>query len=410
MAPNNFKVAAIALALLLISGLAGLAYNLSGEKDALSATLEKSNQANTNLSVRIAELEGRLTVLDSQKDALIAQVAQLASERDSARAEVEDANAAILALNSTVSRQSGKIESLVLDINSTKKSLDDFERQINESAEWFKNNSNITAVRQFREMQNQLDAFCIDVYGDTCRVKLSCPRLVNHEYSQFEYIADSSLFGKADKLQSLQEFADNRGGDCEDYSLAVKAELNFLVQKCNGRGLNKIQFEPVVVEQGQRYTIKNDIYSDPPVTWYYDNTKGLQLPLDYSNYHIVCGTFAVGTSINGTTVLGGHCLLGFSKTKIANSSDIYPAISDSYFVEPQNGYAIDTTGYVKPQSGQSYPADFRSTTASIWAIITGDDFYIYSQQDDGTWRWRGYKDIFGQTEEIRASLEKIIAG
>lgn len=407
---DSIRIAAIVLLLLLISGLGGLAYTLSGEKDALALALEKSGQANANLSAAIALLEGQLTVLDSQKAALIAQVAQITTERDSARAQVDDANAQILTLNSTVSRQTGKIESLVADINATKKTLDDFEKQINASTSWFSNNSNITKVMQFREMQNQLSAFCIDVYGDTCRIKLSCPRLVNDEYSQFEYITDSSLFGKADKLQSLQEFADNRGGDCEDYSLAVKAELNYLVQKCNERGLTKIEYEPVEIAQGQRYIIKQDTYSNPPVTWFYENSKGTQLPLNYSNYHVVCGTFAVGLSTNGTVVLGGHCLLGFSKIRIANSSDIYPAISDAYFVEPQTGYAVDTTGYVKPQSGQAHADDFRSTQASIWAIITGDDFYVYSQQDNGTWVWRGYKDIYGQTEGIRASLERIISG
>ena len=407
---DNKRIAATTTILLLIFGLAGLTYTLAGEKDAIAAALQSSNRMNTNLSAQIAQLEGQQKILESQKSGLVAQVAQITAERDAARRQVEQANASILALNSTVSAQTGKIASLVLNINATKKSLDDFEGQINASMSWFKDNTNITQVRQFREMQNQLNLFCIDAYGDTCRIKLSCPRLVNDKYSQFEYKTDESLFGKADKLQSLQEFADNRGGDCEDYSLAVKAELNFLVQKCSERGLKKIEFEPVTYASGQKYVIKDDTYSTPPVTWYYDDAKAVPLPLNYSNYQVVCGTFAFGTSTNGTVVLGGHCLLGFSKTRISNSSDIYPAISDSYFVEPQSGYLTDTTGYVKPQTGQMLAADFRNTQASIWAIITGDDFYIYSQADDGTWRWRGYKDIYGNTEAIRASLEKIISG
>gem|GEM_PF-1419124 len=407
---DNIQVAAITILLLVISGLAGVAYNLSGEKDALAASLLEGNRTNANLSAQIVQLEGQRKILESQKAALVAQVAQITAERDAARAQATDAETAILKLNSTVSQQTGKIESLVSDINATRKSLDDFERQINESTAWFSNNSDILAVGQFREMKNQLDLFCIDAYGDTCRIKLSCPRLVNDEYSQFSYLTDSSLFGKEDKLQSLQEFADNRGGDCEDYSLAVKAELNFLVQKCAEKGLKKIEFEPVEVSQGQRYVIKDDTYSNPPVTWFYDNAKGVQLPQNYSNYQVVCGTFAVGTSADGSAILGGHCLLGFSKIRIANSSDIYPAISDSYFVEPQNGYAVDTAGYVKPQSGQAHAADFRSKSASIWAIITGDDYYIYALQDDGKWVWRGYRDIYGQTEAIRASLEKIVSG
>lgn len=395
---------------MLISCLGGLAYTLSGEKAALTATLARTSQMNANLSAQIAQLEGQQKALESQEAALVSQVAKITEERDSARKQVEDANAAISSLNSTVSAQSGKIGSLVSDINSTKKSLDDFERQVNASMAWFANNSNITPVRQFREMQNQLSTFCIDAYGDTCRIKLSCPRLVNDEYSQFEYLTDQTLFGKSDKLQSLQEFADNRGGDCEDYSLAVKAELNYLVQKCNDRGLKKIEFEPVEVSQGQKYVIKEDTYSNPPVTWYYDNAKGVRIPPNYSNYQVVCGTFAVDAAADGSPILGGHCLLGFSKIKIETSSDIYPAIADAYFAEPQSGYAVDTAGYVKPRSGQAYAGDFRSTSASIWAIITGDDFYIYSQQDDGTWLWRGYEDIYGQTEAIRASLEKITAG
>jgi hypothetical protein len=410
MAANNLNIAAIALLLLSASALGGLAYTLSAEKDALSSSLERSNVLNANLSAAVADLSARITVLSSQRDGLAAQAAQVTAERDAARQQVEDANARIVSLNQTVSQQTGRIGSLVSDINATRKSLDDFERQINESVAWFSNNSNISAVRQFREMQNQLDTFCIEVRGDTCRIKLSCPRLVNDAYSQFEYKTDQSLYGKADKLQSLQEFADRRGGDCEDYSLAVKAELNFLVQKCLGRGFQKIEFEPVEEAQGQRYIVEEDRYSDPPVTWYYDNAKGVQLPLAYSNYHVVCGTFAVGTTANGTLVLGGHCLLGFSKVRVSNSSDIYPAISDSYFVEPQNGYLVDTTGYVKPQAGQALPSDFRSTSASIWAVITGDDFYIYSQQDDGSWRWRGYKDIYGNTETIRQQLSQIVSG
>jgi len=409
-APDNKKNAAIAAALILFSALAGLCFSLSSERDALSDSLAYSDKLNANLTAQVQDLEGRLKIVSGQKDSLLGQVDALTVERDGIQRQLEAANASIVSLNSTVSQQSGKIGALVSSINATKKSLDDFERQINESIAWFSNNTDILAVRQFREMKNQLELFCIDVSGDTCRIKMACPRLVNDEYSQFEYKTDQKLYGKEDKLQSLQEFADNRGGDCEDYSLAVKAELNYLVQKCKDKGLMKIQFEPVEEAEGQKYIIKQDTYSNPPVTWYYDNAKAVQVPLAYSNYAEVCGTFAVGTSTNGSVTLGGHCLLGFSKVKISGSSDVYAAINDMHFVEPQTGYLVDTTGYEKPSTGQALPADFRNTQASIWAIITDDDFYVYSLGDDGAWTWRGYKDIYGSTEQLRSSLDEMVSG
>ncbi len=399
MALKNAHIAAIAVLLVLVSFLGGLAYTLSGEKDALSSSLLESGRANANLS-------GQIQILNSKVSALYGENAKLASDNALAQKIIAQREADIAMLNSTIESQESSIQSLSGNINKTKAELDTFEKSLNESSAWFKTNADITNFDQYRSYLFRIEFSCVQLSGGYCNVKLACLPLVNDIYMGVTYQTDEETSNRTDKLQSLSEFYDNKGGDCEDYSLASKAELNYIKSYCAKAGKTKLSFEAAQENINGVYAV------DVPQTWGYKNAKAYDLPQGYDKYFVLCGAFPSASGIpNAAAGVSGHCLLAFSRNGIAGSSDIYPAISDAILVEPQTGYYYAATAgdnvFLKPQDGQNYSENQLYTQPSFWAVITDDDYYLYAKSDDGIWKWSGYKDLYARAEQARAQLAAV---
>jgi len=347
-------------------------------------------EANVSLLLRdVAAQKNRVSGLDADN----ALLQQRLAERDSL----------VLALNSTIKNQAETIGLLSGSINKTREELAVFERSLNESSAWFKLNSDIRNFTEYQKYFFQLDFSCVQLSGDYCYVKLACLPVVNDIYADFEYKTDESTSAKEDKLQGLSEFYANKGGDCEDYSLAAKAEINYLKSQCGTRGNDKIRFEAA------NRTDDNKFYAvDTPQTWGYKNATAYYLPAEYAHPFVLCGTFPVGADPNNQNRLGGHCLIAFSVVAPSSSKNIHDAIADAILVEPQTGFYYASTkndsAFRKPANGEKTTKYELYSKPAFWAAITDDDYYLYAGQDNGTFSWQGYRDLYEKAELAASRL------
>jgi len=398
---ENIAIAGLAI-LLLAACAAALFFS-----DAYSKRTEAFEEVKTQLAESKDNATALLQEVAGQKILVLslnADKAKLYQDKAFLEQRLAERQATILELNSTISGQDEKISALAGSINKTREELVLFERSLNESSAWFKLNSNIQNFSEYRKYFFQLEFSCIQLSGDYCYVKLACLPVVNDIYSDFSYKTDEDTSKKGDKLQSLSEFYINKGGDCEDYSLAAKAEINYLISLAKTRGCNTVRFEAAeTAGEGNVYAV------DVPQTWGYKNAKAFLFPVEYTDPFVLCGTFPIDLNAqSGQYALGGHCLLAFSKIAPATSEKLHDAISDAILVEPQTGFYYTSTKndtvFYKPANGEKISKATLYSKPSFWAAITDDDYYLYTEQDGGLSRWQGYKDLYEKTEQSIAQL------
>ncbi|MCX8202565.1 MAG: hypothetical protein N3G74_02045 [Candidatus Micrarchaeota archaeon] len=257
-------------------------------------------------------------------------------------------------------------------------SLDKYAARINESMSWFSKNSNIDNIDSSLKtsLEDDLKTECYKINFDECTIKTACLLLVNDEFYGLKYISDTSLYGKTDKLSSLNEFLSNRGGDCEDYSLFYKAEINHILDKCRGK---KIIIESYIpIDNGKRYFInKRD-------TWYIRDAEAKPLKDGNIYPYVVCYL---------TEPYLGHCVVAFSKHKINESSQIN-LLEGAELVEPQDGSYLGEIGRtvrlpIKPDQ-----------LNELMIVISDNDLYSYDE--DG---WTGYQDFFSKIKAMKTELQ-----
>lgn len=256
--------------------------------------------------------------------------------------------------------------------------LDEYEEKINESMSWFSLNSNIENMNGTikTEIIDDLRKECykIDMYD--CKIKTACLYLVNDEFHHLQYLKDEDLYNRTDKLSSLDEFIAKDGGDCEDYSLFFKAEINHILNRCKGLNIMIESYTPS--ENGGRYFINN--MND----WFIRDMGAKELKPNNIYPYIVCYL---------TEPYLGHCVVAFSKYEINDSSQIY-LLEGADLVEPQDG------SYVGEIGNEIKLPILTNGINELMIVISNDDLYNF---EDG--KWTGYKDFLFQIRKMRTELQ-----
>jgi len=137
----------------------------------------------------------------------------------------------LLTTNSTLSSTTAKlntVETGLVDINSkfviVNTNVNLIKNSIETSISWFKDNSYIHNLN----VQEKLNK-CIN----DCNINLNCIGTVNRTELFITYKEDILYTGKNNHLTSIDEFINNKGGDCEDFALFFKAEYNYLISRGN---------------------------------------------------------------------------------------------------------------------------------------------------------------------------------
>ena len=265
--------------------------------------------------------------------------------------------------------------------------LNNFRKDIRESMDWFKLNSNIDYLDD--NIKHRMDVSlkdCIICNSTSCKIKLACINLKNNKTFKLKYSEDKIITNKEDKLQSLQSFLDIKKGDCEDFSLLFASELRYITSNLTKD--KRIVIEPIISSN----TSKN-YYIDEDEEWYYD--KGIE-GIEYNDYnypYVACGK-AYDLQTNK---VGGHCFIILSKNKINTVLDINNI--DAIAIEPQNGMFIGEVNnslLIEDQEYSIYLVDKEQEGQNnIFSIILENDFLIYKNNS-----WESYSLFLEDLDKI----------
>ncbi|MDD5178503.1 MAG: hypothetical protein PHT54_04480 [Candidatus Nanoarchaeia archaeon] len=290
-------------------------------------------------------------------------------------------------------------ETITSNIDPTIKKIETYETEIKESMKWFKDNAYLEEGHKLRDFLNNI---CIRIkYSPpSCKIKLGCLNLVNSMMWDFKYLPDTNTSLEDDKLQSIQEFLANEGGDCEDYALLYKAEYNSLLKGCLENNPKNILLESWIVSDNpnQEYIVS---YQPGSVDWYLSGAEGVGLKSGYIYPNIICGNLY---DLN-TNEIGGHCLIAFTDQEMGSEKDIKRLIK-APIVEPQTGEYL---GLIEDESSNIYlvsPSNYKSLPNSyIYEIITDKDLFLFSLEE-GVWlSYSGFNNDLNQVKKTLLGLQ-----
>ena len=361
--------------IILLVGILALLYfgfTLKENNDYLKNQNLNLNSKVENLTTIVADQKSTIENLESEKSNLISEKTKLESQVNLFDQKISEA----------------KLE------------LSQFEDEVQDSRDWFKENSNIGDYHQYDSLSSQLKK-CVRIIDDKCKIKLACLDLIHEKYREFTYSYDNYTSNKTDKLQSLGEFYDNGKGDCEDFSLLMKAEINYLTDYCSVKGEPKYQFEVA-----QPSLVSTQYFVDFNDEWYYNNAAAFVIPLSYKYTYVVCGNYPAANDPNNIakTSTFGHCALGMTDIEIKSSSDISRSLTNAIIIEPQSGFLIydqrEKNTLFVPENGDS----MLGRSVFVWSVISDQDYYLYNFDES---EWRSYSDFLDKIEIIKNEIENL---
>lgn len=373
---NNYIYYIVIIILIVISASLFIGFNYANER---RITLTKEFDAYKESS-------------ESEIKSLQLKVVELEDKFDSLSKENIELNKTIIDLESQKEDITSQFVRLKFDIASTVNDLEDYKKDINKSMSWFNSNSRLDDSRDMAWTQQNIRNQCYMVDDGKCYIKTACFYLVNERMLNLHYQTDIKLTDELDRLQSLQDFFSNRGGDCEDYSLFFKAEFNNLIERCHEK---RIEDEDIIVEgwdENPPLDAKYFMNFNENRLWFLKNKRGVKMPEGYLHPIIVCGDFWQG----------GHCVIAFTKEKINTINDVYLYLNMAPMIEPQNGMYL---GLINDPSSGVYinsNTDDSEHRFLIWQIVSDRDLFRYYRDKDVN--WVGYSSFYDTLDDRLIAL------
>lgn len=323
--------------------------NLSQTQNRLNAEIQKSSSLEDNLTASNLQIRNLTSLLNQTNSSL---------------------QFTLILLNQTRSNLQNTQTDLVMlrnNLSQIKTELRSIQSEINSSIDWFKENSYLPSSLLSFERRSSDD--CLD----SGYLNLACIAFKMDRELNFKYKTENP-----DHLFSLTQMVQREGGDCEDFSLFLKAYLNTLKTHSDyvlGGWKN---------QDGSRY----EVYRSGS-TIYYFNGVGVEFGRISSFYPVV---ICYLTSIeNG--VYQGHCIVALSKSEIKETSDL-KNLKNAILFEPQNGMYMGKIGsdlYLCEEG--NYNCDKYLNTISF--VITDNDLYHF---ENG--KWSNFHDVLNSSVSL----------
>ncbi len=239
--------------------------------------------------------------------------------------------------------------------------LDAFETTLMGKWQWIRDNAVMQPV-QVSKIEDPLDEYC----GPD--IKIPCIPIVLNMKEDFHYIQD---YG--DQIKPVKDFITEKGGDCEDWSLFMKAYIN-------SKSDNKLIR---AYEDGGSEDYK--IYEDGSNIYFYSNSRDVKIgrkgDLDTT---VIC--YDMGAQ--------GHCILAFTN-KTAPGDTVLEKLNGSIAVEPQSGLVM---GHVyNPGDGtDKLYLNTQGYDLPIYILVTDDDLYLFEENV-----WNSYGLQYSKFESLK---------
>jgi predicted nuclease with TOPRIM domain len=349
---------------------------LTAEKQALSESQSKLNATYAKLLSDYRALNTSLSKLRSDYESLNDSYSRLSTE-------YSGLNTSYLTLRVETEKVLGKV--------------DDYEKNLQDSMSWFRANSNLSGINdrlKEEQVQYNLHDNCYRIEGGMCRIKTGCLWVVNEHYLGLSYRTDIETTHTNDTLLSLQDFVRNRGGDCEDYSLFYKAEMNYIVGKCTEGGIPQSSIALEGFKPGGSEDYFLDFKTEYETRYYLPRTLPAVLKNGYIYPVEVCGSIYDLNQDNVT----GHCIIAFTRNRITSVDEVHTELNLAPMIEPQTG---EYMGLVNDASSRIYLASdsaMGEKDSYIYMLVTDGDLMLFDEEK------RAWVDYSGFSKEL-AELE-----
>ena len=342
------------------------------------------------LSIKQADTEMKLQQLSDQHNQLSGSYTRLSQQLEEEKKNVSASAVKISLLQQQLSEKEKQLAESKVNLEQQEQKvaaiysdLSLLETSINESMSWFKSNAALP-----ESYGTQLETFKRRMYEDCAdnnELNLAClSYLMENTAFSIHYRTDSEK-GKTDFLQSVKQTIDSGWGDCEDYSLIFKAELNTLKQQ--HPGLAAYAFTGGGTGEFRVYPKESTPGSQTESYWYVPNAKKAPLgSLDSLYPYVICFR---------QTADSGHCTVALSPNKIESSSELHELYGAEVF-EPQTGQYLGTVGSEYSVCASS---DCLYEYRAIMLVISDDDLYKFEGGE-----WTGYRDYSARIAAEKLSL------
>jgi len=319
------------------------------------------------------------------------EINQLKMEIDKLNEENQQLNKSYIELTEKYSSLETVHSNLKNEIDSTLTNIEKYQSELEKSMDWFRTNSYLDDSENQKNAKSRLNIHCFEISENECRIKTICLYFVNDVYLYLDYKSDYAPNSPIkDRLLFLQEFLDKKGGDCEDYSLLFKAEFNYFLEKCKDTNSSNIIIESWYERSDYNY------YVNFLETWSVKGAYAIELKKSFIYPNIICGNMY---DLN-LKEISGHCMIAFTKNRIATTEDIIEELDLAPVVEPQNGIYMGLINhdssdiYLRPKDSDSY----------IYEIITDSDLFLYNETFG---KWISYSFFYDELENKKNDLQNL---
>jgi hypothetical protein len=368
-------LAAAGLLMLVLQGQAenrGLRAENAILKQNLSAVRYELGETRSSLEEKMGDIardEAQIGNLTAALSARLADIEELREQLNESASELEETR--------------GALEEAEEDIARIRDEAEEMDERINESIAWFRDNAELPSGLKTDRYVRLVEKHCED--GGT--LNLACASYLMGEELEFTYKDDPG----ADRLYSIDEIVQRKGGDCEDYALFFKA----LLARFRDDDLGMEAWEG----GGGRYVVYEDASSGR--YWYYDDAEGRTIGNTRTdNPYAVCYFY----DTEGDTRIG-HCIIMLSGREIETPDDITNENLDgAALFEPQDGSYMGAVGdeFTVCEDGDS---DCDGRDYALAFIITGSDLFEFSEGE-----WSYYAGREGEVQDLLSGLARIETG
>jgi len=348
-----------------------LGNELSEKTEQLNVTELQLTQANKNIENLEKELSETESELKESRETLSSTSEELNETKSLLKNTEEELNITKLQLSETINILNETIDEIIL----LKEEIVEIEDSINSSIQWFQDNSVLPGSLDF--FINRMNSKCVE----SNKLNLGCAAYIMEDKLHFTYKPEIP-----DRLYSIEEMYSKMGGDCEDYSLFVKASLNSL--RSSGRNLRLEAWE---------YSDEKYIVYEAEETQYYVPGKGIVLGRLNDVYpYVLCYT----TYSDGVDVWG-HCIVALSENEIESVDEI-GKLNGAETFEPQNGMYLGEVGrtFYICKDGEEY---CDKNTNSVILIIGDEDIFRFHEAE-----WLSYGIYQDSVSSLRNKIETVV--
>lgn len=314
-----------------------------------------------DLSLRGQQLEDKQYRLDEETRLRISREQELADLRNQS------------------SRQQAQLEEQRRALANLTGEFDTLQNSLNASMAWFQDNADLPGERIWNA-KNLADR-AVDDCVDGNVLNLACINYVLERTATITYRTDVDNQSRlTDHLQSVEETFRLGGGDCEDYSLLLKAILNSLRERGN---YSLLAWTPGGAGRFRVYP-KASLGEDVEKYWYYANAQGRPMgSLDGRAVWVVCFPLPSGD---------GHCTVAVGGE--APGEDARPRLDGAQVFEPQNGAYLGEIGAQFAVCRPEVQSDCWSRPYAIILVVGDRDLY---KAENG--HWIGYQNLYQRIEQ-----------